>query len=318
MASATDQSLLSAELQEEEDEEDFRRLLLQATEKIQSAAPAPVDCKPIRPLPGFCLKTHSDAGEKIFVNVCRSPHVPPPPDLTNEELECLIESENASSFRIPMSLGEPHAEVDKSGHGCTAYDVTISTDFFTKMESNPFLREFFITIVLEGLSDKYKMAISHAEWRVLKNRKFMGSISEQTIRTKSRPFIQEMDGSSAQEATSKLVQPFYSQSSATIPDFAIVAQPSRSHPERLVLRVSLPKTNLVRSLDLDLGEDRIVLRDHPGLYHLDIFVPYSIIPEDSKAQFHKRTKILTVTMPLQHPSLPLPATSGQSGRAVVS
>lgn len=31
------------------------------------------------------------------------------------------------------------------------------------------------------------------EFRILKNRKFMGSISEQTIRTKSKPFIQEMD-----------------------------------------------------------------------------------------------------------------------------
>lgn len=318
MASASDKSLLSAELQEEEEEEEFRRLLLQATQKIQGAVPPPVDSKPIRPLPGFCLKTHTDAGEKIFVNVCRSPHIPPPPDLTNEELECLIESENASNFRIPMTLGEPHAEVDKSGHGCTAYDVTVSTDFFTKMESNDFFREFFITVVLEGLSEKYKKEISHAEWRVLKNRKFMGSISEQTIRTKSRPFIQEMDSSQTQEATSKLLQPLYSQSSATVPDFAIVAHPSRSHPERLVLKVGLPKTNSVRSLDLDLGEDRIVLQDHPGLYHLDIFIPYSIVPEESKAQFHKRTKILTVAMPIQRPSLLLSATSSQSGSAIIS
>ncbi|KAL8176821.1 UNVERIFIED_CONTAM: hypothetical protein K2H54_039050 [Gekko kuhli] len=318
MASATDNSLLSAELQGEEEEEEFRRLLLQATQKIQGAVPPPVDSKPIRPLPGFCLKTRTDAGEKIFVNICRSPHVPPPPDLTNEELECLIESENASTFRIPMSLGEPHAEVDKSGHGCTAYDVTVSTDFFTKVESNHFLREFFITVVLEGLSEKYKMEISHAEWRVLKNRKFMGSISEQTIRTKSRPFIQEMDSSQTQEATSKLLQPLYSRSSAAVPDFAIVAQPSRSHPERLVLKVGLPKTNSVRSLDLDLGEDRIVLQDHPGLYHLDIFIPYSIVPEESQAQFHKRTKILTVTMPIQRPSMLLSATSSQPGSAIVS
>ncbi|XP_060111418.1 PIH1 domain-containing protein 1 [Heteronotia binoei] len=318
MASTSDKSLLSAELQEEEEEEEFQRLLLQATQKIQSAIPPPTDSKPIRPLPGFCLKTHTNAGEKIFINICRSSDVPPPPNLTNEELECLIESENASTFRIPMSLGEPHAEVDNSSHGCTAYDVTINTDFFTKMESNHFLREFFITIVLEGLSEKYKMEIGDAEWRILKNRKFMGSISEQTIRTKSRPFIQEMDSSQTQETTSPLLQPLYSQSSATVPDFAIVAQPSRSHPERLVLRISLPKTNSVRSLDLDLGEDRIVLQDHPGLYHLDIFIPFSIIPEESKAQFHKRTKILTVTMPIQRSSLLLSATSSQSDRAIIS
>ncbi|XP_053118530.1 PIH1 domain-containing protein 1 [Hemicordylus capensis] len=305
MASVTDKSLLSAELQEEEEkeEEEFQHLLLQATQKIQSAMPPPAQYKPIRPLPGFCLKTHTDSGEKVFVNVCRSPHIPPPPDLTNEEMACLIESENASDFQIPMSLGEPHVEVDKSGNGCTAYDVTISTSFFNKMESNQFLKEFFVTVALEGLSEKYKMYISHPEWRILRNRKFMGSIAEQTIRTKSKPMIQEMDASQIKETTGNLLQPSVSQSSATVPDFTLVAEPSSSHPDRLVANICLPKMNSVRSLELDLGEDRIVLQGHPRLYHLDIFIPYSIVPEESKAQFHKGTKILTVWMPTQRPLL---------------
>lgn len=31
-----------------------------------------------------------------------------------------------------------------------------------------------------------------ADWKVLKNRKFLGAVSEQNIRTKSRPVIQEV------------------------------------------------------------------------------------------------------------------------------
>ncbi|XP_013908765.1 PREDICTED: PIH1 domain-containing protein 1 [Thamnophis sirtalis] len=286
MASVTDKSLLSAELQGGQEEEEFNRLLLQAAQNIQGSVPSPAESKPIRPLPGFCLKTHTSSGEKIFVNVCRSPHIPSPPDLTNEELGCLIESENASTFRIPMSLGEPHAEVDKSGNGCTAYDVTINTNFFNRMESNQFLKEFFLTIAMEGLSEKYKMDISNQDWRILKNRKFMGSISEQNIRTKSKPIIQEIQSSPA-----------------AAPEFTIVAEPSTSHPNRLVAKISLPEMISVRNLELDLGEDRIVLRGHPELYHLDIFIPYSIVPEESRAQFHKETKILTVLMPVQHPLL---------------
>ncbi|XP_032092971.1 PIH1 domain-containing protein 1 [Thamnophis elegans] len=286
MASVTDKSLLSAELQGEQEEEEFNRLLLQAAQNIQGSMPSPAESKPIRPLPGFCLKTHTSSGEKIFVNVCRSPHIPSPPDLTNEELGCLIESENASTFRIPMSLGEPHAEVDKSGNGCTAYDVTINTNFFNRMESNQFLKEFFLTIAMEGLSEKYKMDISNQDWRILKNRKFMGSISEQNIRTKSKPIIQEIQSSPA-----------------AAPEFTIVAEPSTSHPNRLVAKISLPEMISARNLELDLGEDRIVLRGHPELYHLDIFIPYSIVPEESRAQFHKETKILTVLMPVQHPLL---------------
>ncbi|XP_015665824.1 PIH1 domain-containing protein 1 [Protobothrops mucrosquamatus] len=288
MTSVTDKSLLSAELQEDEEEE-FNRLLLQAAQNIQGSVPSPAESKPIRPLPGFCLKTHTSSGEKIFVNVCRSPHIPSPPDLTNEELACLIESENASTFRIPMSLGEPHAEVDKSGNGCTAYDVTINTNFFNKMESNQFLKELFLTIAMEGLSEKYKMDINNQDWRILKNRKFMGSILEQNIRTKSKPIIQEMHSSSA-----------------AAPEFTIVAEPSTSHPDRLVAKISLPEMISVRNLELDLGEDRIVLRGHPELYHLDIFIPYSIVPEETQAQFHKETKILTVLMPVQRPLLLLP------------
>uniref|UniRef100_A0A803T8J0 PIH1 domain-containing protein 1 n=1 Tax=Anolis carolinensis TaxID=28377 RepID=A0A803T8J0_ANOCA len=286
MASITDKSLLSAELEEEEEEKMFQQLLLQASQKIQSSVPSPAEFKPIRPLPGFCLKIHTVSGEKVFVNVCKSPHLPPPADLTNEELSCLIESEAASNFRIPMSLGEPHAEVDNSNNGCTAYDVTINTSFFNKMEGNKFLKEFFITIVLEGLSEKYNLDLTNQDWRILKNRKFMGSISEQNIRTKSKLIIQEMESSAA-----------------TVPEYKIVAEPSLSHPDHLVAKICLPKMTSVKSLELDLGEDRIVLQGCPRLYHLDIFIPYSIVPEESKAQFHKETKILTVTMPVQRPLL---------------
>lgn len=39
--------------------------------------------------------------------------VPPPKDISDDELLRLLEAEDPSGFRIPMSLGEPHAELDK-------------------------------------------------------------------------------------------------------------------------------------------------------------------------------------------------------------
>ncbi|KAL7990066.1 hypothetical protein Chor_012732, partial [Crotalus horridus] len=289
MTSDTDKSLLSAELQEEEEEE-FNRLLLQkkfipsflnnlsqrrlgapesgygthtAAQNIQGSVPSPAESKPIRPLPGFCLKTHTSSGEKIFVNVCRSQHIPSPPDLTNEELACLTESKNASTFRIPMSLGEPHAEVDKK--------QPISQRIIPYHSHGRTVRE-----IQDGhqQSSSHSCSYSFPDWRILKNRKFMGSILEQNICTKSKPIIQEMHSSSA-----------------SAPEFTIVAEPSTSHPDRLVAKFSLPEMISVRNLELDLGEDRIVLRGHPELYHLDIFIPYSIVPEESWAQFHKETKV---------------------------
>lgn len=52
--------------------------------------------------------------EKVFVNICQSNSVPPPPDLSREELVELLQSEDPSGYRVPMSLGEPHSEVDNS------------------------------------------------------------------------------------------------------------------------------------------------------------------------------------------------------------
>lgn len=100
-------------------------------------------------------------------------------------------------------------------------------------------------------------------------------------------------------------------------------QVALSHTTTRLLWLSFQ--NSVRDLDLDLGEDRILLQNHTGLYHLDIFVPYSIIPEQSKAQFHRRTKVSEKTPPLPlcrqvvpcfaeaSPSLPFPSQSAPFG-----
>lgn len=66
-------------------------------------------------LPGMCVKTFSEpAKEKVFINICRSNLVPPPPELSKDELVQLLQSEDPSGYRVPMSLGEPHTEVDNS------------------------------------------------------------------------------------------------------------------------------------------------------------------------------------------------------------
>ena len=52
------------------------------------------------------------------------------------------------------------------------------------------------------------------------------------------------------------------------------------------------------SLLLDMGEDRIVLNTRSGIYFLDIFLPYNLNQDECGAQFDKKTKILTITMPV--------------------
>ncbi|XP_075461682.1 PIH1 domain-containing protein 1 isoform X2 [Ascaphus truei] len=276
---ASDKSLLSTEL--EEDEALYKQMLLRATQEIQSRLPSAPESKQIRPQPGFCIKTRTSENTKIFINICKSDHIPAPPDLSEQELVSILESDDPSGYRVPMSLGEPHAEIDNGGSGCTAYDIVINNSFFDKIKSNELFREFFVTVAMEGLENKYEMDLSR-EWRMLKNRKIMGSIFDQNIRTNSKPIIQEVDTSSP-----------------VVPEYTIMAEPAQGHPSFLVAEISLPKVSSVRSLVLDLGEDRVVLWGRPDLYHLDIFIPHNIIQEESGAQFNKSSKVLTITMPVQ-------------------
>ncbi|XP_072348026.1 PIH1 domain-containing protein 1-like [Scyliorhinus torazame] len=185
----TDGSLLSAEMTEDTL---YEQLLLQAAQEMQNQLPTGQESKQIRPQPGFCVKTKMKNGEKVFINVCKADQIPPPPDLSEEGLVTLLESDDPSEYRIPMSLGEPHAEIDNSSNGCTAYDIVINSKFYNKIQNNKLFMEFFVTIGFEGLENKYNLELSR-EWRMLKNRKFLGSITEQNIRTKSKPVIQELE-----------------------------------------------------------------------------------------------------------------------------
>ncbi|XP_041093491.1 PIH1 domain-containing protein 1 [Polyodon spathula] len=193
--SLCDQSLLAAECDEGGHEEAnlYQQLLLQAAQEIQSQVKP--DSKPIKPEPGFCVKTKTSDGGKVFVNICQSTQIPPPPDISEAELVELLQSEDPSGFRVPMSLGEPHAEIDNSSSGCTAYDVVINPEFFNKTKGTALFLEFLIAVVFEGLENKYELQLCR-EWKVLKNRKFLGSIADQNIRAKPRPGIQELENRS--------------------------------------------------------------------------------------------------------------------------
>uniref|UniRef100_A0A2I3H4I3 PIH1 N-terminal domain-containing protein n=1 Tax=Nomascus leucogenys TaxID=61853 RepID=A0A2I3H4I3_NOMLE len=153
--------LLGLELNEAEaigaDSARFEELLLQASKELQQAETTRPESTQIQPQPGFCIKTNS-SGRKVFINICHSPSIPPPADV---------------------------------GRGCTAYDVAVNSDFYRRMQNSDFLRELVITIAREGLEDKYNLQLN-PEWRMMKNRPFMGSISQQNIRSQQRPRIQEL------------------------------------------------------------------------------------------------------------------------------
>ncbi|XP_053824358.1 PIH1 domain-containing protein 1 isoform X1 [Vidua chalybeata] len=293
-----DPSLLSAELEADEEEEAaLRRLLLQVTPDREEA-PRPGPTRAVTPQPGLCVKTRA-GGDKVFVNVCHSPEVPPPPPVSPPGLQRLLREPPGpdGGFRIPMSLGEPHAELDRGGRGCTAYDVVVNSGFFRTLQADPLYLEFFLTVAMEGLSEKYGVELELTGWRVLRNRKFLGSISAQNIRARPRPHIQELPGP------------------PDPPQFVVVAEPSAQEPQVLQARVHLPQVEGAGSLWLGLSEERLLLLRPPppggaaaesgagpparqGAL-LELGLPLPADPARCRARFHRRSKVLTVTMPLR-------------------
>lgn len=279
---ATDASLLNSELELQQQEELYQQLLLQTMGQIQNENP---DSKVIRPQPGLCVKTMLEPSkQKVFINICQSNSVPPPPPLSRDDLVELLQSEDPSGYRVPMSLGEPHTEIDNSSQGCTAYDVVINQDFFQTCQNDHLFLQFVILVSVEGLENKYSLDLSR-DWKVLKNRKFLGSIGEQSIRTKSKPVIQELQPQESTAVTKR-------------PEFTLLVEPPAGDAQYLIAEIKLPGVVSARTLVLDVGEDRLVLTARPSLYHLDIFHPFNIDQENSVAQYNTSTQILTVTMPM--------------------
>ncbi|CAK6437328.1 unnamed protein product [Pipistrellus nathusii] len=283
-----DLKLLVPELNEAEemgaDTARFQELLLQASKELQQAQTSRPESTQIQPQPGFCVKTNSSEG-KVFINICHSPSIPPPADMTEDQLLQMLEEDQAG-FRIPMSLGEPHAELDAKGQGCTAYDVAVNSDFYRRMQNSDFLRELVVTIAREGLEDKYSLQLA-PEWRLLRNRPFMGSISQQNIRSRQRPPIQELGN----VLTAGSLRP---EGSPEEPHLSLWLEA----PDLLLAEMDLPKLDGALGLSLEIGESRLVLGGPQQPYHLDAYIPLRINSEESRAAFHRKRRQLMVAMPL--------------------
>ncbi|XP_052243127.1 PIH1 domain-containing protein 1-like isoform X3 [Dreissena polymorpha] len=272
---------------------------------LRSALNQSIPTTQVTPKPGFCIKTKNSNKEKVFINICTAENVPAPKEMSDEDLIKLLESEDPTGYRIPMSIGEPHAEMDKAGGGCTAYDVVVSPEFMQKMGVSELFRTFFLTVMMEGLESKYDIQLSR-EWIILKNRKFVGTLQVQNVRTKSKPFIMEMDKQNGETSNKpgRLIQEVTSsaediKSKGKEPDYRIVQEPPEGHPEFLVAEINLPNVKVCSSISLDLGEDRILLQTRSNTYYLDIYIPFFIVQADCGAQFNRKTRILTITMPVQ-------------------
>lgn len=257
----------------------------------------------IMPTPAFCLKTKLlDSNDKVFINVCTTDEMKKPRDVTDEELIKIIQTQDASQFRVPLSLGEPRTELDRSHNACVVYDIILHTCLYEESLKRPRMMEFLLLLVVEGLEAKYELELNR-EMRRMQNVKYMGTPVEHRIRTQSKPKIEMEENDVIESNTySPLIAEVSTQPEAvtsSTPEYTLTKDPPDTYPEYIVLETKLPLLKSCKHVELDVGEDRIVLTAHPNRYHLDLCLPYYVIPGQAGAQFDKKTKLLSVTMSVQ-------------------
>ena len=260
----------------------------------------------ILPTPAFCLKTKAiQSNEKIFINVCTSDAMKKPRDVTDEELVEIIRTQDSSQFRVPLSLGEPRTELDRSNNACVVYDVIVHSSLYAESQRRPLVMEFLLLLTVEGLEAKYGLELNR-EMRRMQNIKYMGLPTEHRVRTESKPRI-EMEESDAIESNSysPLITEVSSVTSQAIPaptpEYTLTKDPPNGPPAYIVLETKLHLLRSSKHLELSVGEDRVLLTASPNRYHLDLCLPYYVMPGQVGAQFDKKTKTLTLTMSVQEP-----------------
>lgn len=131
------------------------------------------------------MKAHRQTNnEKCFINICTSDGIPPPEDITADQLTEILSSKTPSNYKIPMSITELRLTPDKSGRDAAVCDVAIHPQFFRKVESLLIFRDFLITIIFEALDTKYNIQINRETWIILKNRRCMGTLVKHRVQNR--------------------------------------------------------------------------------------------------------------------------------------
>lgn len=291
-------------------DEEFRQFV--KTLSDEPGAPK-LKSKTIKPSPGFCVKTKdSSNGSKLFINVCHTSELPEPQDISDEELMHILSSDDPTTYRVPLSLGLPHEEVDKSGAPCTAYDVIINEAFFRKISSNELFKTFLITVALDGIEEKYKAHPERESYVVLKNKLYMGTMPDHSIQDRKGPLISELptgqnqptsssgggegDGDeSVSNSGSVDSSPLSYRGSAKV-DLTRHTLPGQR--DTLVARFSLPAVKSGSSLALDMADDHVRLTSEEPKYTFDFYLPFSVDEGATVAEFNTKHQVLTVTVPI--------------------
>lgn len=244
--------------------------------------------------------------DKIFINICQSNAIPPPEDITTDELTKVLKSDT-STFRVPMSITEPRITKDKSHKDATVCDVAIHPDFFKKVERIKLFADFLITIIFEALATKYNIEVDQSNWVTLRNRKVMGTLITHRIQNRdvikvcesyetppegSKAIIEELEKdkpkSNNNDGNSKLlIEEIDAEHESKTLEYSLVFDESKN----IIADFYMPDVLKCNEIYLSVDGDSIVLSVPSCGYHLNECLPYTLDPVGANAKFGMNTHV---------------------------
>jgi len=288
---------------EDEMESMFRQMSASSQPKIETLIPeTEYPSLLVYPKPGLCVKTRNAAGKKVFLNVCRLPEIPAPTPITEQELQRVIADEDYTTlWRVPMSIGSPRSEKDKSGGDCLVADIAINLNWFKEtMEPSIVFTSFVITVAMEGLHDKHgeEVRLERDQWTILKNKKYhgAGTVPAHRIQKRASTGISQISAKSAKiEEVDSKSSSSKTDSLQTTPLYKIEKN-KKENPTKLQASIFLPGVDNINMINLDIGVDRLLLETVKTKFLLDLFLPFSIDQTNVEAKYQADNHILTISM----------------------
>jgi len=119
----------------------------------------------VTPSKGYVIKTaDAKSGEKVFLNICSHPIIDAPEE---KELPDMPDDQQVG-LRIPLSLGNPRPDFDKSnshleGQICTVYDIILNPDVTNKTKVDVTYRTLLLELCVAYIQQKHQQVLSKSE-----------------------------------------------------------------------------------------------------------------------------------------------------------
>jgi hypothetical protein len=280
-----------------------------------SAAESQQKGEQVTPTPGFVAKTRSFTrkGAKVFINVCSSEHVDKPAPVEG--------ADNAEEvqMRIPMSLGPPREDLDKTGEVCMVYDVVFHPDAVEASLKEEEFRSFVMQLSVHQIQQKHQDELSTQMTfpKIKGNYKGIAPLP-QFMRKKGvppppPPGAEPAEGAAADATAAAssssgagadgkptLVEEVEAPPAEVLPAPCYAVEPRRvgsgeGEPDALSLKCHLPDVDDADAIQLDVSVEQVELLV-PGVCALSVALPRLVALPPVSCRFERERRILSLLL----------------------